>query len=161
MSGQYIERENPRISLRIAGVREIWNVSRGKVLNYLISAHLKQAAGCAFGCLPAHLTRNGSGPYIAVEAPQVRSLDFALILMAQDNFCGTGSIQVCSWHGLFHGIVSGCRVSLVTPRRSESSFCRPRLQELLPAVDLSDGAPVTTSRGGYPGADAKVFDACS
>ncbi|HAK1936896.1 TPA: hypothetical protein H1Q11_002786 [Salmonella enterica] len=29
-----------------------------------------------------------------------------------------------------------------------------------PAVDLSDGAPVTTSRGGCPGADAKVFDAC-
>ncbi|EDO3965505.1 hypothetical protein PZE02_004131 [Salmonella enterica subsp. enterica serovar Vitkin] len=28
-----------------------------------------------------------------------------------------------------------------------------------PAVDLSDGAPVTTSRGGCPGADAKVFDA--
>ncbi|EHQ1784610.1 hypothetical protein NW510_004552 [Salmonella enterica] len=26
-------------------------------------------------------------------------------------------------------------------------------------MDLSDGAPVTTSRGGCPGADAKVFDA--
>lgn len=57
-------------------------------------------------------------------------------------------------------VVSGCRVSLVTPRRSESSSCRPLLQELLPAVDLSGGAPVTTSRGGCPGADAKVFDAC-
>ncbi|MEA7259639.1 hypothetical protein ONQ29_22125, partial [Salmonella enterica subsp. enterica serovar Montevideo] len=45
-------------------LREIWNVSRGKVLNYLISAHLKQVAGRASGCLPAHLTRNGSGPYM-------------------------------------------------------------------------------------------------
>ncbi|EEM0617115.1 hypothetical protein GIZ46_22575 [Salmonella enterica] len=27
-------------------------------------------------------------------------------------------------------------------------------------MDLSDGAKITTSRGGCPGADAKVFDAC-
>ncbi|EDQ0105388.1 hypothetical protein A8H11_004924, partial [Salmonella enterica subsp. enterica serovar Gaminara] len=81
----------------------------------------------------------------------------------RDNFCCTGSIQHCSWHSLFHGIVSCCFRLPGQPGYSpeeRSSSCRPLLQELLPEVDLSGGAPVTTSRGGCPGADAKVFDAC-
>lgn len=81
----------------------------------------------------------------------------------RDNFCCTGSIQLCSWHSLFHGIVSCCFRLPGQPGCSpeeRSSSCRPLLQELLPEVDLSGGAPVTTSRGGCPGADAKVFDAC-